>query len=69
MRTIDSTLNSLEAKGHKFEGEYLQEGLGPMGGRMLIIFDGVAMSYQQARALDKGRMTLEQIAARNTQGN
>jgi hypothetical protein len=41
---------------------YLQTGVGPMGGRMYVVIDEVAMSFEHVRALDRGFLTVAQIA-------
>lgn len=51
------TWNSLRSKGYKVGDIYVQP-----GGGMLVVINGVAMPFQDARALDRGVVTLDEIA-------
>jgi hypothetical protein len=55
--------DSLKAKGFAIGDFYVQAGAGPQGGRMYVVIDGVSMSFEEARALDRGIVTLNEIAA------
>jgi hypothetical protein len=68
MTMINETLAQLRVQGHKIGIPYVQSGVGPVGGRMYVIVDEVAMSHPQARELARGHVTLEQIRAQNEQG-
>jgi hypothetical protein len=52
----------LRSRGHCIGDIYLQAGVGPMWGRMYVVIDEVAMSFEHARALDRGFLTVAQIA-------
>jgi hypothetical protein len=67
MAMIDVALQQLREQGHKIGIPYVQSGIGPVGGRMYVVVDEVAMSHPQARELARGRLTLEQIRAQNEQ--
>jgi hypothetical protein len=54
--------DSLRSKGHSIDDVYLQTGVGPVGGRIYVVVDEVAMSFEHARALDRGFLTVAQIA-------
>ena len=55
--------DSLRAKGFTVGDVYVQEGVGPQSGRMYVVIDGISMSFADARALDRGLVTLSEIAA------
>ena len=63
---ITETLAALREKGFKTEQPYLQPEVGPLKGRMYVVVDGVAMTYRQAEALNRGKLTLAEIAAKNS---
>jgi hypothetical protein len=52
----------LRSRGHCIGDIYLQTGVGPMGARMYVVIDEVAMPFGHARALDRGLLTVAQIA-------
>jgi hypothetical protein len=54
--------DSLRAKGFTIGDFYVQEGIGPQDGRMYVVIDGISMSFAAARALDRGVVTLSDIA-------
>ena len=54
--------DSLRAKAFSVTDFYVQNGVGPQGGRMYVVIDGVAMPFADARALDCGVVTLDEIA-------
>lgn len=60
------TWNGLRAKGHSIDDFYVQSGVGQTGGRMHVVVNGVAMTFEDARALDRGLVTLDQIAKYRT---
>jgi hypothetical protein len=64
MDTMKPILDSLRAKGFDVGEVYVQAGAGPAGGQMQIVIGGVAMSFADARALDLGIVTLDQITKR-----
>ena len=63
MDTNQPTWKSLRSKGFSINGFYVQLGVGPTGGRMFVVINGVAMPFEDARALDGGVVTIDQIAA------
>ena len=52
----------LRSKGYNVGDFYVQAGVGSAGGRMLVVIDDVAMPFEDARALDRGIVTLDEIA-------
>ena len=40
----------------------MQAGVGPAGGRMFVVVNGVAMPFDDGQALDRGVLTLDEIA-------
>jgi len=60
------TWDSLRAKGYDIGDFYVQAGVGPAGGRMYVVVNGVAMSFADARSLAKGIVTLGDIAKKRT---
>ena len=54
--------DSLKAKGHTISDVYVQTAVGPQGGRMYVVVDGIAISFPEARALDHDVVTLTEIA-------
>jgi hypothetical protein len=56
------TWDSLRAKGYSIDDFYIQSGVGPTGARMFIVISGVAMPFEDARALDRELVTLDEIA-------
>lgn len=57
---------SLLAKGYSIDDVYVQSGVGQAGGRMYVVVNGVAMPFEDARALDRGVVALDQIAKHRT---
>ncbi len=45
----------------------MQAAVEPAGGRMLVVVNGVAMPFEDARALDRGVVTLDEIAKHRTE--
>lgn len=66
MEANQQTWDSLRSKGYDIGDVYVQAGLGPAGGRMLVVINGVAMPFEDARALDRGVVTLDEIAQHHT---
>jgi hypothetical protein len=60
------TWDSLRGKGYNIDDVYVQTGIGPAGGRMYVVINAVAMTFEDARALDRGAVTLDEIARRRT---
>jgi hypothetical protein len=60
------TWDGLRTKGYSIDDFYVQTGVGQMGGRMYVVINGAAMPYADARALDRGIVTLEEIAKHRT---
>lgn len=60
------TWDSLRVKGYDIGDFYVQAGVGPAGGRMYVVVNGVAMPFADARALAEGIVTLEDIAKKRT---
>ena len=60
------TWDSLRSKGHSIDDFYVQAGVGPTGGQMYVVVSGVAMPFEDARALDRGIVTLAEIGKRRT---
>lgn len=60
------TWNSLRAKGYSIDDFYVQSGVGQVGGRMCVVVNGVAMPFEDARALNRGVVTLDEIAKHRT---
>ena len=60
------TSDSLRSKGYSIDNFYVQSGIGPVGGRMLVVINGVAMPFEDARALDRGVVMFDEIAAHRT---
>ena len=60
------TWDSLRSKGYNVGDFYVQGGVGPAGGRMYVVINGVAMPFEDARALDQGAVTLNEIAKHRT---
>ena len=58
--------DSLRSKGYDVDDFYVQSGVGPTGGRMYVVIDGVAMPFADAWALDRGIVTLDEIAKHRT---
>lgn len=56
----------LRAKGDSIDDVYVQSGVGQAGGRMYVVVNGVAMPFEDARALDRGVVALDQIAKHRT---
>jgi hypothetical protein len=54
--------DSLRSKGYYVGDFYLQAGVRLAGGRMLVVINDVAMPFEDARALDRGIVTLDEIA-------
>ena len=52
----------LRSRGHRIGDFYVQAGVGSVGGRMYVVIDDVAMSFTHARTLDRGFLTVTQIA-------
>jgi hypothetical protein len=57
---------SLRGKGYDVGDIYVQAGVGPAAGRTYVVINGVAMPFEDARALDRGIVTLDEIAAHRT---
>ena len=55
------TFDSLRAKGYDVGDVYVQAGVGPAGGQMRVVINAVAMPFADARALDRGIVTLDEI--------
>ena len=62
MDTNQPTWDSLRSKGYSIDDFYVQSGGGPADGRMLVVINGVGMPFDDARALDRGVVTLDEIA-------
>jgi hypothetical protein len=62
MDVNQSTWDSLRSKGYTIDNFYVQTGVGPLGARMLVVINGVAMSFHEARELDARRMNFGEIA-------
>ena len=60
------TWDSLRSKSYSIDDFYVQSGVGPAGGRILVVINGVAMPFEDARALDRGVVTLDEIARHRT---
>ena len=60
------TWDSLRSKGYDVGDIYVQAGVGPAGGQMRVVINDVAMPFEDARALDRGRVTLDEIAKHRT---
>ena len=58
------TWDSLRAKGYSVDDFYMQSAVGPVGARMYVVINGVAMPFDDARALDCGVVTLDEISRR-----
>lgn len=56
------TWDSLRSNGYSIDDFYVQSGVGPVGGRMLVVVNGVAMPFEDARALNRGIVSLDEIA-------
>lgn len=56
------TWDSLRSKGFTISDIYVQSNVGPLGGRMYFVINDVAMSFDDARALDSSVVTLDEIA-------
>ena len=56
------TWDSLRSKGYDMGDSYVQAGVGPVVGRMYVVINGVAMPFDDARAIDRGIVTLDEIA-------
>jgi hypothetical protein len=54
--------DSLRSKGYSVDDFYVQGDAGRSGGQMYVVISGVAMPYEDARALDRGIVTLGEIA-------
>ena len=54
----------LRSNGHVISDFYVQTGVGPLNARMYVVIDDVAMSFENARALDRGILTIAGIASR-----
>ena len=61
---IDVAVASLREKHHSVESDPYLYQAGPMRGRVHYIVDGVSMPFHYVFALDRGDLTLGQIAAR-----
>ncbi len=59
------TWDSLRSKGYSVDDFYVQDG-GPLSGRMFVVISGVAMPFEDARALERGIVTLAEIATHRT---
>ena len=66
MDVNQATWDSLRAKGYSIDDVYLQAGAGPASGQMYVVINGVAMAFDDARALERGAATIDEIAARRT---
>ena len=66
MDMMKPTFDSLRAKGYDVGDVYIQAGAGPVGGQMRVVISGVAMPFADARALDGGIVTLDEIAKHRT---
>lgn len=53
----------LRSNGHVISDFYVQTGVGPLDARMYVVIDEVAMSLENARALDRGSLTISGIAS------
>ena len=62
MDTMKITCGNLRSKRFSIDDFYVRAGVGPAGGRMLVVINGVAMPFEDARALDRGIVTLDEIA-------
>jgi len=60
-------VDSLRSKGFNVGDVYMQAAVEPAGGRMLVVVNGVAMPFEDARALDRGVVTLDEIAKHRTE--
>jgi hypothetical protein len=60
------TWDGLRAKGYAVGDFYVQSGVGPAAGRMYVVINDVAMSFNDARALDRGIVSLDEIARRRS---
>jgi hypothetical protein len=56
----------LRAKGYSIDDFYIQSGVGSTGARMFIVISGVAMPFEDARALEQDLVTLDEIATHRT---
>lgn len=63
MNSNQELWDGLREKGFTIGDIYVQTGAGPQDGRMYVVVDSVAMSFADARALDRGVVTLSDIAA------
>lgn len=54
------TWESLRSKGYTID-DFSLPGTRPATGRMLVVVGGVAMSFEDARALDLGSVTLDDM--------
>ena len=57
-----SLWDSLRSKGHVVGDVYVQSRVGQSGAQMYVVIDGVAMPFDDARALDRGLVTLDETA-------
>jgi hypothetical protein len=57
---------SLRGKGYDVGDVYVQAGVGPADGQIFVVISGVAMPFEDARALDRGIVTLDEIAQHRT---
>ena len=53
----------LRSNGHVISDFYVQTGVGPLNARMYVVVDDIAMSFENARALDRGIRTIAGIAS------
>ena len=60
------TWDALRSKGYNVGDVYMQAGVGPAGGQMRVVINGVAMPFEDARALDRGLVSLDEIAKHRT---
>ena len=60
------TWDSLGSKGFDVGDVYVQAGVEPVDGQMRVVVNGVAMPFDDARALDRGVVTLDEIAKHRT---
>ena len=66
MDANQATWDSLRAKGYSIDDVYVQAGAGSTSGQMYVVINGVAMPFDDARALERGAATIDEIAGRRS---
>jgi len=66
MDAMKPTFDGLRAKGHTIDDIYVQAGVAQAGAQHYVVVSGVAMPYRDATALNRGWVSLDEIARYRT---